>query len=271
MGLADVYQDAMQKHYQYPKGWMANWPPGYEQRLGVVGTISRGMLNYEAMLSDEGVIALEDPDHGTSAGAWNFQSSQGIKADVGVDASTPGWEWIGNAKAGVQVAFGSNEGIVLGVGETHFERFRNIDEVKSSLLKAYQAGKLSLGQAVVVERHVADKGLLVVSHGSNGTFKGTASADITPGGTPPLASFAADLGVESSSEDLSVQQFPHGFTIAFRVAKIATSGFWWWTHVVVKDEARLVLDESSIWDRELVRTDPDESTLSADDYFLRFS
>jgi hypothetical protein len=51
-------------------------------------------------------------------GAWTSRSEKQISVAVGVDASLPDWKWIGNAKAGLKVGFGKNEGVVLGVGSS---------------------------------------------------------------------------------------------------------------------------------------------------------
>ena len=84
MSLAEVYQEALEDKYKYPKGWMANWPPSFDHRLCDVGQISDHMLNTNAVLEDKGINAQVDPDPGSPDGPWDFQSDESIHARVRV-------------------------------------------------------------------------------------------------------------------------------------------------------------------------------------------
>jgi hypothetical protein len=255
MSLADVYQRALNEKYEYPKGWMANWPPGFDQVLGAVGPIAAGKINRNAVLSDKGIKATSDPDPGQPDGPWTFQSDKNISVAIGVDAKAPGWGWIRNAKAGVKIGFGENEGVVLGIGSSHQERLLNIDGLKEPLLQAAEEGKIAVGEAVIVEKQVADKGLQITSHGQNASFTATTGADVGPAGAPSLASFAVDLNVHEESHEAANESYPNGFTIAFRVLKLGTRGWFWWKHIVVEGIVEV--------------TDEDQETLlDDDDYFV---
>jgi hypothetical protein len=253
VSLAQVYQKALETKYEYPRGWVANWPPSFDQRLGVVGRIHDGKISYDAMLADKGIEAAADTDQGRGGGPWTFQSDSEIRVSFGVDASTPGWEWIGNAKAGLKIGFGKTEGVVLGVGSTHVERLRNIDALRQELLDAAEDGRMQLGQAVIVEQQIADSGMQATSQGRQAEFAATTNADISVAGLQSLASFAADLNVHQSSEGVTTEQYPKGFTVAFRVLKLGTRGYWWWKKVEVVDRDIGPIDE--------------EAGLEDDDYF----
>lgn len=254
MSLAEVYQDALEDRFGYPKGWMANWPPGFDHPLGAVGRIDEGMINQAAMLSDKGVDATEDPDRGTPDGSWMFRSDKNIAVAFGADAATSGWEWIGNAKAGVKVVFGSSEGVVLGVGSSHQERLLNIDGLRAPLLQAAEDGKIEIGQAVIVEKHVADQGIQITSQGHNASFLATTNAEVGLAGGPSLASFAIDLNIHEGSHGATDETYPNGFTVAFRVLKLGTRGYWWWKRVVIEEVDQL-------------RKEDEEELLSDEDYF----
>jgi hypothetical protein len=243
--LGDVYLKSLQKRYGYPKGWMANWPPDFSQRLGVIGSISGGKINRDALLKDKGIHARKDPNRGGVAGPWNFQSDKSIKVSIGLDASTPGWEWIGSAKGGVKVGFGRAGGAVLGIGSSHLEGLLDIDGLKDELLKAAKTNKIAFGQAIVVEQQVADSGLLLVAEADNAELTAKVSADIGPTGIQSLASVAGSLNLQDQSHSVAVNAFPKGFTVAFRVLKLGTHGFWWWKRIVVKAAAVTEMDEES--------------------------
>jgi hypothetical protein len=252
MSLADVYQEALEKKYGYPKGWMANWPPGFDKRLGGIGRIHDGKLNIDGTLSDKQIEANEDPTPGEPVGPWTFQSGNDISIAIGTDASAPGWQWIRSAKAGLKIGFGKTEGVVLGVGSSHQETFLNIDALRPQLLAAAEDGRLALGQVVIVGRQRAGNGVQVTSEGQNAEFKATASAG--QAGAPSLASFAADLSVHEDSHAVTSETYPNGFTVAFRVLKLGKRGWWWWKHITVEGVAPASEDE-------------EEALLNDDDYF----
>ena len=265
MALADVYQQALESQYGYPRGWMANWPPGFSQKLGTIGRIAQGKINSDSTLSDKGIQAAEDPDHGTPAGTWTFQSDQGIGVKLGADASVPGWQWIGNAKGGLKIKFGENQGVVLAVGGSHQERLRDLDSLKPKLIEAAEQGKMEVGQAVIVARHVADSGFQATSHGQHAEFAATTSLDVSVAGVQGLASIAGGLNVHQNSHDVTTEMYPQGFTIAFRVLKLGTRGWWWWKKLTVVD--RELLGDEDV-DEEAALGDLDYFALlpSADEF-----
>lgn len=258
MALADVYQQALEHEYGYPRGWMANWPPGFDQTLGAIGRISDGKINRDSTLSDKGIEAAEDPDHGTPAGPWTFQSDKGIGFELGANASLPGWQWIGHAKGGLKIKFGDNQGVLLAVGGSHQVRLRDLDSLKPKLIKAAEQGAMEVGQAVIVARHVADSGFQATSQGQNAEFAATTSLDVSAAGLKSLASLAGDLNIYKNSHGVTTEMYPTGFTIAFRVLKLGTRGWWWWKRFTV-------LDQDLAWKRG--EGLDEEAWLGDEDYF----
>jgi hypothetical protein len=254
MSLGDVYQDALERVYELPQGWVANWPARFSRRLGEVGRVTPGGFNKDAMLSDKGINVSPDPDPGTPGGSWNFQSDKSISVAVNVNASVPGWEFIGSAKAGLKINFGSSQGIVVGIGSTHQERLVNLDALRPELLAAANSGKLTAGQAIIVEVLIADTGIVVTSEGNNATLVATTNANLGVAGSPSLAAFGVDLSVTSGSHATSQETYPQGFSVAFRVLKLGARGWWWWKQFKVRGIGPI--DE--------------EMFLTRDDYFAPF-
>jgi hypothetical protein len=254
--LGEIYRDALLSKYEYPAGWLVNWPPSFDRRLGMVGTINDEMFNRSGDLPDYGVTAEPDPTPGRASGAWDFTSDNSIGVRIGADASAPGWSWIQNAKAGLKIEFSNQGGIVFAVGGTHQEALRDLDGLKTRLIDAAKARRMQEGHAVVIEQQVATAGLVISSEGRAGGLSATTNFDVGPAGTPSLFSFGADFHLHQKNQAISNQSFPNGFTVAFRIAKLGKRGWFWWRHWIVADKA--------------VGADQ-EDELTDDDYFAQLS
>lgn len=256
--LGEIYTKALRDVYGLPQGWLANWPPGADYILGQVGTVDDdGHFAVGGTLADKGITASEDPAPGMADGPEQFQSSNDIQVEIGVDASLPAWKFIGNAKAGVRIGFQKNSGVVVAIGSANRVRLANIDGVKDSLLTAASTGVLRKGQSVILEMQVADSGLVVSSRGGSGEMTATTNFDVGGTGAPKLLNFAADFNVKSSTAAMDHATFPNGFIPSFRVVTLGERGWWFWRHVVLVGVAGPGLD------------DP-ELTLDRDDYFAPY-
>ena len=119
-----------------------NWPLGFDISLGDVGTISKDSFSTGGTLYDKGLHADVDPAPGRPDGEWNYASNKDISINISADATTPGFDFIGNAKAGVIIGFKQQESLVLSVDSSHQARFLNIDGLKAQLLEAGKQGTL---------------------------------------------------------------------------------------------------------------------------------
>lgn len=202
------YRRAVIEKYGFPGGWVANWPPGRGRNPGDVGTVVDPGFNQDGALADYDMSAVQAPAQGPSAGPWSFTSSETISVEIGTDATVPAWQWIGNAKAGLKLVFGSQEGIVLSVGSSSFRNLANLDALKADLLAAGQTGKMGVGKSVIVEALMADNGLVITSDGQTGTLEATTDFDVAGMGSPTLAAFAANFNLRSNSAAFSNLSFP---------------------------------------------------------------
>lgn len=263
--LGDLYSEAIERKYDFPRGWKANWPPGFDYKLGQVGTIDdEGRFSYDGKLSNYQINAREVSDPDRADGPWQYQSNEQINIEVGTDASLPAWKWLGNAKAGLKVGFAKSGGLVLAVGSSHVRRLADLDRLRKDFLEAAQAGRLHVGQAVIVEMQVADCGLVIASMDGSGELTAKTNFDVTPSGGPALVSFAADFRLQQASSAVSSQSFPDGFPIAFRVLQLGKRGWFWWRRLVVLGLAPAAAPGSSA-----DVTDAEES-LDEEDYWAPY-
>jgi hypothetical protein len=254
--LRHVYEQAITEKFGYPRGWMANWPLGLDQRLGQVGTVGDDgeSFNQDGVLADYGITASGDPDADQPDGPWEYTSNHEISIGIETNASLPGWEWIANAKAGLKCGFSNNGGLVLAVGGSRFEKLANLDGLRSELLEAANAGRMRVGQAVVVQQQIGDTGLVITSEGSSGELAATTNFDVGGAGKPTLASFGADFHLKQQSASVAHNSFPSGFSIAFRLIKLGRRGWFWWKHITIEGIRPIGPDD-------------EEMLLGPDDYF----
>ena len=265
MSLADRYQDAWMQKFGLGKGWVANWWPGTPVALGQRGVMHQGQLQYQGHVSDYGVSFDLDASPGPASGAWDFSSSMQASWEFGTDARVPGWEWLGNAKAGVQARFGSEEALLFSAGQTWIERVGNIDRLQADLARTALEQGMPLGQSVVVERQIAAIAVLLVSAGKSGEFRATAEAAANvPGGEGTIASFAGRLGVKTQSGGVSKQEYPDGMVLGFRIVTLGAKGFFLWRRIIVEQAG----PTEELGYRDVRESDLDEP---ADDYFIDFS
>ena len=175
--------------------------------------------------------------------------------EIATTASTPGFEFIGNAKAGLKVGFGERAGVLVGVGSSWQKKLENLDSLRPQLLEAAKDERMHVGHAVVVGQQIADTGIVFDSDGSNADIAATTNFDVEPGGgAPSLASFGVDFTLHGESRGIVNHNFPNGFILALRVIKLGERGWWWWRRVVVEGI-------------EPIEVDDPEPFLTEEDYF----
>jgi hypothetical protein len=235
VSLAGLYRDAWTEKFELGKGWLANWWPGSSVALGQRGVIRNGQLQFQGYVADYGVSFDLDPRQSPTAGAWDFSSSKETKWAVGTDATAPGWDWLGQAKAGLAVNFGNEESLVFSAADACVERVSDVDKLQADLKKSALDSGMPIGQSVVVERQLATKALLLVSAGRSGELKATASGAINgPTAAGTIASLAGHLDIKSQTGGTSKQDFPSGMVLGFRVVTLGRKGWFWWRHVVAE-------------------------------------
>lgn len=263
--FGDMYSVALLEGLGFQKGWMVNWPPQFSAELGDVGNLNRdpdtGLLSLAGSNKlSEFSIRAGQPQVGPKGGPRSFTSGSSTRVEFGTDAKLPGWQWIGNAKAGLHASFGQEGGMETEVSGPQHLRIPDLGGLKADLLRAAKSGALKVGQAVIVELERADSGLVLSSEEESGSLKATTNADVGPAGLS-LTSFAVDISVKSKSGKALSLALPEPFTTAYRVLKIGTRGIWWWKKISIQGADRMSPEQVD---------DVTEALLEVDDYFARF-
>lgn len=263
MGLGNLYVEALENS-GYGRGWMINWPLQTRVEIGDVGQVVRdvetGIWGFRpgATLDHVG-IPHKVESHGVAGDAFHTYGD-GTQIAFGFDATTPGWEWLGDASAGFHATFGSSGGLQANMDNIRRRKVDNIDGLKAELLEAVSRGSLSVGQSIVVEDETADLAMIIASESKSGDLKVTTNGAIAPVGQP-LAKFATDFSVKSASGGAITQPMTARFPVAFRDLVIGTRGIWWWKRVEILGAANL---SDADW---LLAA---EDALEDADYFARF-
>jgi len=234
MSLADIYRDAWKKKFGLGKGWQVAWPgPGVA--IGQRGVMNDDEFMHLGRVGDYGVSFDFDPEPPKDGGAWDYSSSAEISAEIGADADVPGWSWLGNASAGLSVAFGKDESIYLSASSSIVERVANVDQLKSDLITTAVKMGMPEGQSVVIERQLARMAVLVASEGGGGGLKATVDGKVKvlPGTQGSVASLAGRLNFHSKSGSTFMQKFPNEFIMAYRVVTLGSKGWWFSRHPTV--------------------------------------
>jgi hypothetical protein len=149
-----------------------------------------------------------------------------VSFQVGVNAAVPGWEWIGNAKAGVSVSFGKTAALFLSASNTSIERIANVTKLKSDLITIAMEHGMPIGQSVVVERQLAKQVEVMASQGGTGEYKATTSLNVAvPGAEGAVGSLAGNLSVSTQTGSTTTQDFPNQSIVSgYRVVTLVRKG-----------------------------------------------
>jgi hypothetical protein len=256
--LGYVYEDAILHRYKLPHGWLANWPVKQPKQVGEVGTVEDLGFNKTGVLSDYDIDAPADGTPDAPTGPWEFKSSESIAVQIGLDAKLPDWHFIGNAKAGLKVGCGSENGLVLYSGSTKYEALRNLDGLKPTLINAAQEKVIPIGRSIIVEQLIGKQVLLLGATGHTGELRATTNADVQVGGGPTLASFAVDLKIAAAISGSTNENFPGDACLAYRCITLVKKGWLWWRHVTALGIAGFTPNDALTMF---------EYTASKDDYF----
>lgn len=234
MTLGNIYREAWSGQFGLGRGWIPNWWPGTPIALGTRGVATSEGLRYQGTASDIGVDVRPGRAENFS-GSWEFSSSRDIEASFGVDATVPGWEWLGNAQAGLSLSFSRGLGMYISAGPMGVERAADVDELSAALLLAAKGGRVAPGQSLVVEVQSTSNAVILASNGGGGEFKAFVNAELGESGAlGSVASCAGRLNVHRQSGSLTKQEYPNRVVIAYRVLTLGTRGWWWWREIAVR-------------------------------------
>lgn len=247
MSIGEFYDTAYQKAIGLAPGWIVNWPLETRVPVGRVGRFKRdwetGLWGFVPgnTLQGVGISYKVNPDM-ISMGDSNIAYGRDSSIEFGFDAKVPGWEWLGNAKAGFHASFGSDGGVRAQVSNVRREEAESIDALAEDLLTAAKNETLDYGQVIIVERETGDMGTIVGSEYDSGEMKVAAEGDFKPAGAV-LAKFSAGFNVRMSSGAAFMRAVDSPFTVSYRALIVGSRGIWWWKRPVIEGLVEMTDDE----------------------------
>lgn len=231
MAVGDDYRKALVNKYDLGTGWVANWTPGTDVSLGMVGRFKGGGFSREGWLHDtsRGVAWARDPYRGSPDGPWHFQTEKSVTIETRLKGETDQtWQFIGGGKAGIKFRFEQGGGIVVSTASSHEEHISDLKALKAGLIAAFEDGKrMDEGDVIITAVRIADAGFVLISHKSGGEVSATANAGITAMGVANLGELAAGITIASQNGMASAASFPNGFVVAFQGIELVPKQWRW--------------------------------------------
>jgi hypothetical protein len=214
------YTDEVHGQFSY---W-ATWFPTSRIRLGDLGPVQNRVFDPQTNLENLGVsfevtqrADVLDLQYATQGGVQiTFQSAVGNQAIPQIP----------QGKAGVEVAFGTTNGIVFVLKDGRERRMRNLDTINQKLLELIQQGEVAREYALVT--HVVDAAAVTVMISSSSDAKFVASADVDlRAGLLDLANANVSFSRVSSKNMETELVADKGATPLFKLAGFKKAGWFW--------------------------------------------
>jgi hypothetical protein len=255
--VPDAYRDALNAWAGNGREWYANWPLAEAHAIGELGRVSGNSYVFEGASRipfglDPGEVRLD---------AWTYQSAKELSVKIGLSAAAPGFEFLGEANAGIKAEFGSSSGVYVSASGTRIDRVVEVEPLRRELRARGADGTWPRGSAVVVGTLTAAKALILTATANNASFEAKVKTNVTVTPTVP-ADLAGNLSVVRGASAVDLQDY--GTTrvvLAMRLLVLVSRGWLWWRHLDVRGVSAL----SDRQHLELL-----EATSHETDYLTRF-
>lgn len=188
IGVVEIYTDALYNNF---KPLHANWEPGRPIQLGDFGVMRGRTFVHVGNIKDVGVKFSEIEDETTDDKQFTSTS------DINVTFHAKGTTTAGvvNAKAGLEVAFGSKDAVFFNAADCKYNMIANKAAVGKSVLALYEKEEWQREWVVVTDLVKAGATTVAISGGASASivFEATGDADRID-----LADASVGIAVKSS-------------------------------------------------------------------------
>jgi hypothetical protein len=231
MSLRELYARAWTERRGLGPGWIVNLEPTYNLDLGAVGVVSGIDFRAETILERRGVSGLlEDSTQQRLDTPWQFQSNDHIEVEIGSSGRTSGAAaaTVGDVGWEVTVRFGKEAGASIYGTAMWWRSYADIGTVRAAVVDAARMGKLHKGESIVISQQLTGRGVLFTAEGKNASLRAIATADLSPGTMPTIASLGGKLNVVKSAAGAQLQAFADGAVLSARLLYLGYRGWLWW-------------------------------------------
>lgn len=180
----------------------------------------------------------------------------------GTDASLEGWHWLGEASAGVHIAFQKGAGLLLEAENLKRRELTNTDALYKAIRDAVADKRMKPGRSIVIAVETASSIMYVGTHTGDSSINIKLKVGIAPAGIS-LASFAPGFSQESHTGDAFATPIAKGGVTAFQAVTVGTKGIFRWREIPIRAAA-------FEGDATLINLAIAEQDFSEDDYVYRF-
>ena len=242
--IRQTYWNAIDKNYGLQDHYHPLWEPNLPAALGDYGRMDNGSWSRQGPPSDWGFDPAQ-PVIG-KPGSGSFADGQGIKIEAALKGSTDSiFKFIGEAKAGVRVAFAESECTVVIAPERTTAEIDSVRGCARAMILAWHKNDLSYGDVVLVGMTTAPSAILVVSEADESEIDFTFDGDITAG-THGVLDLSSDLKWARDVSDVWHQIYPQGATLAVRGLRLREESVSWNETRPVVDPAEAALPEETV-------------------------
>jgi hypothetical protein len=208
-----VFVRAINDRLNLPGSFHGHWDPGVPAELGDVGRIRDDDWEQIGSAQNRGLGELGSPVEGDPA-PLAFSSGKGIKIESELKGSTKtGFEFIGDAAAGIKITFGRSEAAVVVTPDLRYRQLPDERTLAKAMIQAWHEDKrLEYGDQVLVGLAEATTALILVTEKGNSGVDITTNATITTGSID-IADVKGDLSIANTREMSYRRDFSKGRAI----------------------------------------------------------
>jgi hypothetical protein len=214
------YTDEIHDEFSY---W-ATWLPTSQLKLGDCGPVHDRVFSPESTLDALGVTFTAT----NKSGPLDFQhtSQNGVEYTFQLASANQTIPQIPQGKAGVEVSFSKESGIVFVVREGYERRIEDLASLAHTLMDLVMGGDLPREYAVVTHVIDAASATVLISSGSDAKFVASAEADLKAG-LLDLANAKANFSRVAAKNLQTELVAADGLTPLFKLFGFKKNGWFW--------------------------------------------
>lgn len=215
--IVEIYTEAVRQNL---RPLFANWEPGKPVELGDYGTLVDDFLITVGNIRDLGITFGVSTDTTTDRKSFSSGGFTEIKLTAKGAANVSGTI---NAKATLEINFGSKEAVFFNAAECKFSMIRDKAAIAREVMRRYNADKWERDWAVVTDIVEAGATTIVISGADNASVIFEASGDVQK---IDLANASIGLNITNQKNVGYVIDAQNGLTPLIGLSKIQSTFLW---------------------------------------------
>jgi hypothetical protein len=236
MSAKSLYINAVSDELDLGGRWIANWPPGNEVAIGMVGDIEDGGFVQRGHLSDsDRAVPFNKDDHKDRPDGYDWASHGAVEVFAKVKGETSKIiPHVPKASAGIKIQFSKKNSVAVRFDRVMQTRIKSEKQLAKDLIAAWNDNqRMQLGDVVVVAVMDSKSGIAATSASESAEVQATVSANIGSGAID-LGKVKGELGITHESGTDLAMTMPAGNAFAYRAVKL-TRGGPLWLEIKVRD------------------------------------